>query len=83
MVLTTTFFALRISTLSATALTGLFNGFKFKTIFVVIFMPDYDLNIKPIWYVFCDTKNDVPLLVSPINSELELYDISKKDNELN
>ena len=46
-------------------------------------MPDYDLNIKPIWYVFCDTKNDVPLLVSPINSELELYDISKKDNELN
>lgn len=51
--------------------------FKFKTIFVVIFMPDYNLNIKPIWYVFCDTKNDVPLLVSPINSELELYDISK------
>ena len=57
--------------------------FKFKTIFVVIFMPDYNLNIKPIWYVFCDTKNDVPLLVSPINSELELYDISKKDNDLN
>tara|TARA_B100000941_G_scaffold289642_1_gene269472 strand:- start:923 stop:1756 length:834 start_codon:yes stop_codon:yes gene_type:complete len=50
--------------------------FKFKTIFTVMFVPDYNLNIKPIWYVFCNTDFEFPLLVSPIRSELEAYDIT-------
>ena len=51
--------------------------FKFKTIFTVMFVPSYNLNIKPIWYVFCDTDLEFPLLISPISSELEAYNISQ------
>lgn len=53
---------------------------KFKTMFIVIFMPDYNLHIKPIWYVFCDTNIDVPLLISPIGSELEAFDMIQTKN---
>ncbi len=54
--------------------------FKFKTAFIVMFVPNYNLHVKPIWYVFCDTNIDVPLLVSPIGSELEAYDIIQTNN---
>ena len=45
---------------------------KFKTFFIVIFIPGCNLNIKPTWYVYCDTNYNSPLLVSPIASELEI-----------
>lgn len=45
---------------------------KFKTFFIMVFMPGCNLNIKPTWYVYCDNNYNSSLLVSPIASELEV-----------